>query len=80
MPDTETSGEDTVYVYQQIAVETASRGRIISSIINDRYSNDCQIAILSNKDDGNPEHAAEYDAFQKFREFAKKIADKIYGI
>ena len=79
VPETETNNEEeTTLSYQQVIVpETSNRDTIISSLINDRYSKDAQIAILANKDDGIAAHADEWTAFQKFREFSKKLADLV---
>lgn len=78
VPEKETIEKETTLSYQQVIVpESSNRDTIISSLINDRYSKDTQIAILANKDDGIAAHADEWTAFQKFREFSKKLADLV---
>lgn len=80
IPEEETIEEEKTLSYQQIIVpDSSNRDHIISSLINDRFSEDAQLAVLANKDDGIPSHAAKYSAFQKFREFAKKLADLVLG-
>jgi len=77
-PEEETIDDEVSLSYQQIIVPFSSnRKHIISSLINDRYSKNAQIANLANKDDGISSHAEKLSAFQKFRQFSKKLTDLI---
>ena len=77
-PDIETIEEETNYSYQQIVVPVnSSRDHIIASIINDRYSRNDQIALLANKDDEVTIHQQEYQQFQIFRNFTKKLITEV---
>jgi len=48
--------------------------KLVAAIITGRYDYDAQIAMLANKDDGDPEHAAAWGEFQTWRTEAKRLA------
>lgn len=52
---------------------------LVSAIISAEYTIDAQIAILANRGDENPEHDAEYEAFEQWRTHAKKVAHQFVG-
>lgn len=48
--------------------------KLVAALITERYDYDTQIAMLANKNDGDPEHAAAWDEFQNWRTEAKRLA------
>lgn len=50
------------------------------AIIQKKYSNDDQIAIILNKDSGTNEDLLAYAKMQEWREWASIVAKKIMGI
>jgi hypothetical protein len=51
-----------------------------TKIINQRYSNDDQIAIMLNKDSGEESDILRYDKMQEWRDWAGRLARKIIDI
>lgn len=58
--------------------ETMTHEGIKTKIIKSRYSNDDQIAIILNKDNG-PEDMLDYQRMQRWREMAADVANSALG-
>lgn len=64
--------EKTSYQYTTaVSLCAANRDKLISDIINSKYSTGAEFAVINNKDE-KPEAYAEY---QSFRTVAKQLAD-----
>lgn len=86
MMESESDGETvTAYSYEgsepdgSIKIKATSAGYkyFVDGLVRTKYSQSDVEAILCNHGDGNPEHEAEYQAFQEWREQAKDIAKEI---
>jgi len=52
--------------------------KLVAAIITGKYDYDTQIAMLANKDDGDPDHATAWTEFQNWRTEAKRLAHIIF--
>jgi len=67
--------EETFWRFEYIEASSSDRESLIDAIISSKYSKSAELAMINNKgldDDG----AAEYDAYQTFRQKAKTIVDE----
>jgi len=52
--------------------------KLVAAIITGKYDYDTQIAMLANKDDGDPAHAEAWEEFQAWRTESKRLAHIIF--
>jgi len=52
--------------------------KLVAALITGRYDYDTQIAMLANKDDGDPDHQTAWLEFQQWRTEAKRLARVIF--
>ena len=52
-------------------------GHLKAQMVKRRYSNDDQIAIIINKDSGDPADIMRYDKMNEWREWSGRVASKI---
>lgn len=64
----------------QRVFKNGTYGDYKKAIIQKKYSNDDQIAIMLNKDSGMSEDLLAYDKMQEWREWASIVASKIMNI
>jgi len=54
--------------------------KLVAAIITGKYDYDTQIAMLANKDDGDPDHEAAWTEFQAWRTESKRLARILFPI
>ena len=64
----------------QRLIKNGNYGDYKKAIIQKKYSNDDQIAIILNKDSGLEEDLFAYQKMQEWREWASTVAKKIVGV
>jgi len=70
----DTGAKKTFWQFEYIEASSSDRAALIDAIIGSKYSKGAELAMINNKD-LDADGAAEYDAYQAFRQKAKKIVD-----
>ena len=64
----------------QMVIPRGEYGDYKKAVVQKKYSNDDQIAIMLNKDSGNDDDQVAYRKMQEWREWASVVAHKIMDI
>lgn len=64
----------------QMVIPRGEYGDYKKAVVQKKYSNDDQIAIMLNKDGGNDDDQVAYRKMQEWREWASVVAHKIMNI
>ncbi len=73
--------ESIMYEYESVRMDKSiTYSKVVSAIINDRYSNDAMQAVVNNylKDPSDAERKQEFDEMQDWRDKAKSVARQIF--